>query len=602
MKYIYTMIVGLLLATLTAPAQKQKSLLSILDQKVAKAGTPEYKAQLQATVIAMDSIIKYAGNNELAVKYFGEVPSPDALMGFSDALCAKFKNDPVLMDSIASSFYTLYGNEIYGKRRFITLKRMYPKFVDAYYTEGLLYHTLAWRNGDGTTYDPTWLALAKAQIDSAKLIVPNSPDPYMLWITWQGKYNPDGVYAEIDTLKMNIPTFPGYLKVARQLALKGDEDVAFYMSARKCYAKAERDSMNLGDYQLYANMCYLLGERKTKKKEEFFESIDVADAGLVKFPNDPFLLRMKLYSSCALPTYDVIRSDGERIVQFTKEEVKERWNIAYDVTQQFLGLPDTINYTSKDYSCLAQANMETGHYSDAVKFLKQQIQLGSKDSIDHALALRNLLECYTELEFYDEAISAFDEFKAYKESKDMEITYYDYGRLMNVYRNVGADTLKSVSERIDCFQKMDSLLLIMGNLSPDRIGDINNQRLSVSLNLAALADSDYSYPMVLEAANRLVESMRAIEESEREPNDWYYLMRGMRYIMEHYIYSDNNGEAWVCADRILGMPLSMELVGMSSSRAKEYDQHTSRAETIVGMSTYSVPGKKLKKTGWTPFR
>lgn len=581
-------------------SKKKDQFVSFAEVKVAKKGTVEYNAQRQAAVLVMDSMLLHTRTSVESRNYFGRVFQQDDLEKFADMICAKFGNDPVLMDSVAGAFFGLYSNAFLGEKRFAELKQMHPTFVDVYYTEASYNHTLAWKDYAALKQiDSTRLVRSKALIDSAKLLVPQSPDPYMRWIRMQGKYDPESVFPEIDTLKMRVANYPAYLKVAREFYLEADNDPEFRVSARKCYAKAERDSMKLYDYQFYTDLCYRIGS-KSLRKEDFLEGIDVANEGLAKYPNEVYLLRRKLYSSCALPQNPVIRVNGERIEQYTEEGIKERWDSAYSVALQFMELPDSIK-NATDYGNMADAYMNTKHYSVAVKLLKSQLEAGIKDTVNHALALRNLVDCYNNLELYDDAITAYDKFQDFKRDNGMEMNIGDYQKLFFAYYYQGGDTLNMPQDRITYFQKADSVLAIMGSVSQENIGYVNTTRLDVATQLAALSGSDYSYPLVLVAANRLVKSMKEIPESEREASHWYYMMKGMRYAMEHYIFADKNGEAWICADAILGMPLSMELDGLSSGRTKEYDQHVGRAEKLLGMNVYSAPGKKLRKQGWRPF-
>lgn len=567
-------------------AKGKDSKAAIKAPKVSKkTQTTEYKAKRQATVEALDSIIKTTGRST--------VITPDHLMSFLDEKCKEFDWDPVLMDSIASAMYTLYGNEVWGERRFIQLKQRHPTFVEAYYTEGLLFHTLAWINSDGVSYDPEFLAKAKVQIDSAKLIVPESEEPYMLWVKWQGKYDPEGVATEIDTLKMRIPNYPGYLEVARDFDRYSTSDRTFLPSAMKFYGKAEHEAMKIYDYVNYALICYRYGDI-TKEKNAFKEGIAIANEGLGKFPNYPGLIRMKLWNEAGQTT----------VPRLPDEEKKEMWDSAYVTSQRFIALPDTVERQANDYRWLGMVNMETKHYSDAIKYIKQQLKMGVPDSIQHALALRNIVDCYTSLEIYDNAIAAFDDYRSYKESKNMEITLFDYSKLLNVYNYMGQDTLNMTSERLACFHKADSVLDIMGKISVEDLGYVNNMRLGVTMQIIQTEEGELNItrPEILTACIRLAQTILAIPESERKANDYYYLMRAYRYAMEHYLYTDMKGESWLVSDFIMEMPLDMELPDMSKSRAREYGNHMNRATTINGLASYATAANKLKKSGWNPFK
>lgn len=569
---------------------------ALLGQKIAKEGTPQYLAQRQAVVVAMDSIIKYAGRRELAQKYFGEAPTVEALMRFSDLVCQKFNWDPVLMDSIAGGYYNLYGNEIYGKRRFAQLKQMYPKFVDAYYTEGLLYHTLAWQNSDGTSFDPTWLALAKAQIDSAKLIVPDSPDPYMIWIRWQGKYDPKGVLKEADTLKMRQPDYPAYLRVAEELANRADEDRSFMPVAREVYSRAdslEREHMKVGNFQYYSNLCYRIGTSQ-KLKEDFIEGIKIANHGLEKYPNDPVLLRMKMWNSGYLPTVPARTIDGERVPQLTAEEKKEAWDSAYAVLLQFEELPDTFQRQVTDYRWMGQINQELKHYAEAVKYYKKQIAAGITDSTQYATALLNIITCDRYNSNYEDAINTFAQLEKYKAEYGMEMDATDYNAITHVYRLILGDSLETREYRMEAYEKMDSLCLIAAKLSPENSIVFESRILQYMFNylqvkLGKIDVTDESFKDIAQGVIDLERAYQSTLDPLSVPHiNTYMLFWAYRQLLLHYYYTDETSTdynekmqtAYGLSEMMLDMPLAMELTDLSQAQQSTYTEFMSLAEDV----------------------
>lgn len=582
-------------------SKKKDRFVSFADVKVAKKGTVEYNAQRQAAVLVMDSMLLHARTSEESRKYFGRVFQQDDLEKFADMICAKFGNDPVLMDSVAGAFFGLYSNAFLGEKRFAELKQMHPTFVDVYYTEASYNHTLAWNDyAVLKQIDSTRLVRSKALIDSAKLLIPQSPEPYMRWIRMQGKNDPESVFPEIEALKATAPNYPAYLKVAQDFYRRGLDDPEFLVSARKCYSKAERDSMKLTDYLLYTDLCYKQGMKRFLK-EDFLECIEVADEGLSKFPDNLTLLRMKLYSSCELPSNPTVRVNGERIVNYTAEELPERWNYAYEVAKTFTALPDSVKKNATDYSYLADINMNTKHYSAAVKFLKSQLDAGIKDSINHARALRNLLQCYTAMELYDQAEKAFDDFKDYKESVGMSMTFDDYGRLLNVYNAIGKDTFALAEERIAAYEKYNAILPVMKELSPEKELDIYRYSLNTQ---KAICDIKNVYSVdYLNAATRLAHFITQKPASERDQLDWSYLMLAGYHECAYYVQNDKHGEAWACAEYLKNsMPSSDKISDMSSNNKQAYDaMQTQYFNVLNKYPQYSTPGKKLKRSGWRPF-
>lgn len=573
-------------------AKGKDSKAAIKAPKVSKkTQTTEYKAKRQATVEALDSIIKTTGRST--------VITPDHLMSFLDEKCKEFDWDPVLMDSIASAMYTLYGNEVWGERRFIQLKQRHPTFVEAYYTEGLLFHTLAWINSDGVSYDPEFLAKAKVQIDSAKLIVPESEEPYMLWVKWQGKYDPEGITAEIDTLKMRIPDYPGYLEVARDFAQKSDNDRSFLPSARKCYSKAEHDHMKLGDYQLYSTLCYRIGTSQ-KLKEDFLEGIEVATEGLRKFPNDPNLIRMKLWNSAYLPTVPARTIDGQRVPQLTAEEKKERWDSAYAVSLEFIELPDSFTRTATDYRWLGQINMETKHYSDAVKYYKKQIKAGITDSTQYVTALLNIINADRQLSNYEDAILTFEELESYKKARGMEVDASDYNAITHVYRIILGDSLETKEYRMQAYETMDSLCRIAAKADPNNSVVFESRILDYLFSYLAVkhGEVDITDEAVLTFSQRIVD-MELEYQATLDPfsiphNNSYILLYAYRDILEHYANSGFYEEAYFTSQKMLDLPLAFELTDLSKGQSANYTSWMSRAEQISNLLKKTYGGKKRK--------
>ena len=513
-------------------------------------------------------------------------------------------DNPVMMDSVAKEVFicdVVLGEKLYGE-----LKKAYPNYVDAYYSLASLYYALGLHEDpdcDSICVEKSMLDKAKAQLDSAKVLVPNSPEPYMRWIRMIGKYYPESVYSEIDTLKMRIHGYSGYLSAAKFFygQSQADDYKFLLLDARRCFSKAERDSMSLTDYQHYANVCYRIASIQ-KQRADYEKCISVAEEGLEIFQNDTDLLRMKLYSYCGLTSVASIRSkDGTSIKQLNSEEVKDRWDSAYHVAKVMASLPDTISYNATDYKWMASAYLETGHYAEALNLFEKQVWSDSKDSVECASALGNIVDCYKGMKRYEEAISAFNQFNAYKTMNGMSLDIYDYQKLATVYYRLGADTLLEYHNQLAYIEKSDSIYAMMSGLSQKHVGSVNYHRLSLALFLVKLEGSEFAFSRMLEASNRLVKSMIAIKEEDRKATDWYFMIRGMRYAMEYYLFTDKWAETWVCADEIMSLPDATELQGLSDTSIKDYNQCRERATLILEkMHFMAERGKELKES-WHPF-
>lgn len=572
-------------------SKKKDQFVSFADVKVAKKGTVEYNAQRQAAFQVMDSLLHHTRTNDESRKYFGRVYQENDLVRFADAICEKFDNDPVLMDSIAASFFGTYSNEFLGHKRFRAIKEMYPKYVDAYYTEMLMYHSLAWR--EAPKFDPYYRQKAKEQIDSAKLIDPTSPDPYMRWARYEGKYNPDSIFTEIDTLKMRIPNYPGYLQIAIDFSLRSDDDRSFLPSARKMFQRAERESMNLGHYQMYSSICYRIGSSQ-KLKEDFQEGIDIAKEGLSKFPKDPQLLRYRLWNQGFLPTVPSRTIDGERVPQLTAEEKQSAWDSAYVAALEFNEVPDTFKRTATDFRWMGQANMETKHFAEAIVFFKKQLEAGVTDSTQYVTALLNIINCNRQLSEYDDAISAFAHLEQYKHELDMELDATDYNSIVLVYRSLLRDTLRTNEERINAFEKMVPFCLAGARVSPENafvfenriLGDNNNILLYCQLKNGVIDVTDESFKMIVEEVINFEKDYQATLEPSSIPHDRLFsLMTGYRWLMNHYYFFDRSHPDYEAKMRMafdiskimLDMPLYGELTELTDGQRRAYMDYWNEA-------------------------
>ena len=128
-------------------------------------------------------------------------------------------------------------------------------------------------------------------------------------------------------------------------------------------------------------------------------------------------------------------------------------------------LPDTISYNATDYKWMASAYLETGHYAEALNLFEKQVWSDSKDSVECASALGNIVDCYKGMKRYEEAISAFNQFNAYKTMNGMSLDIYDYQKLATVYYRLGADTLLEYHNQLAYIEKSDSIYAMMSGLS-----------------------------------------------------------------------------------------------------------------------------------------
>lgn len=525
-----------------------------------KKGSPEYNAQLRATIIAMDSVLKYSTKTP-----------PDILMKFADEQCAKFKNDPIVMDSIAEAFYRFYNNEIYGERRYSELKRLHPEYTDVYLTEARLFHSMAWyEDAEGWHCKSNLLEKTKTKIDSAKIFMPANAKPYMLWVRLQSKfrhtklpdYEPPTIDSELAELKKKLPAYPAYLETARyyeEILAKRDKN--WLLDAAEFYEKAgENGEMTAPFWVNYSLMCYTYYNNFEPE-----HGIKIAQKGLQQFPNYPRLLRAK----------------------FWNEGRFDKWDDVLETGMKFLELRDTLPMLVDDYRWLGTANLKKKKYSEAIEFFNKQQELGIRDSIQQVACFRNLLDCYNGLDQFEQAIETFSKLKSYKAQNDMEMSIFDYLKIEPTYRNQAIDTTLIAEKRLEYFMKLDTICAIEAKLSPEDVGSVLNRRLNYIMMRIGVeqGEQDIKRPEVLEGAQNLVDAVNALQmnqsEAKRDVRDTYYLVTGYRAIMVHYYFTDQHEEAYKIAEKILyDLPEAMELQGLSAAMANQYQSYKSAAQQI----------------------
>ena len=619
MKLLRTMIFALAVL-MTGTAVAQKEIKNFANMKVAKQGTTEYEAQRQTAVIALDSIIHITGINDLRKKRFGEKNTivVDQLLKFVDDVCEKFDNDPVLMDSVASAFFWLYGNEYYGYQRFSELKKKHPNFVDAYYTQASLLHQLAWL--ENPKYNPEFLRKSKEQIDSAKIVIDRlvkekliepkqvasrSAEPYMNWVYMQGKYAPQTIGEELEALKVKYPKYPGYLKAARYFDRESAHDGTLILSARECYGKAERDSMIAQDYINYAVICYMIGNRQ-KKKTDYEEGVQAATEGFKRFPRNYQILRQKLYNQGGMTTaYGVPAS-----------EKKQMWPELYETAMAFVEIPDTFERQFLDYKWIAKANVEMEYYDKAIEYYKQELAMNFSDSLERSSAMLGIVDCYNFLKDYQRALFAFSEYEDYKRRKKMAMDVNDYIKAGRSYERLAADTSVYATTRSLYYEKADSMYKVGGDVSPLNIFLMARLRWNNAFKYAQFLDDGTNgvngfvgQPVLLEASDRLaktakaqLDSLKSVPVEDREPlaeynlniaQAYFYIQNGYYWIMNYYVQTDKFALGVEYADRIKSLPDCYDIDGMTQEMYVEWGNVLNRAEYIY--KTFAAKYGKKKR-------
>ena len=557
---IYTCLLMLLMLSTAAFAQKK--------------GTPEYNAQLRATIVAMDSVLKNSTKTP-----------PDVLMKFADEQCAKFKNDPIVMDSIAEAFYRFYNNEIYGERRYSELKRLHPEYTNVYLTEARLFHSMAWyEDAEGWHCKSNLLEKTKTKIDSAKIFMPANAEPYMLWVRLQSKfrhtklpdYEPPTIDSELAELKKKLPAYPAYLETARyyeEILAKRDKN--WLLDAAEFYEKAgENGEMTAPFWVNYSLMCYTYYNNFEPE-----HGIKIAQKGLQQFPNYPRLLRAK----------------------FWNEGRFEKWNDVFETSKLFFQYADTLKPSYIDYKWIAQAYENTKNYAEAIEYYDKELKLVN-DTTERLTALLGKVNCYNRMtpSQFEPAVKTFAEYESLKKVSGKVMEFYDYQFLVNAYLYQTNDSTVPAAERIRYFHIADSLCDLGAKASPIYASLISEMRLETilmnryRLEFGKFSGDQAALPEFHDAAERLYKATLE-QQPPLKDIDYYRMMKGYHWALVHFIFADDKPKIYEMASRMtsLDMPSEMELVTLSAGRKKDYRDWVDEAQELY--NTYHKQfGKKIK--------
>lgn len=543
-----------------------------------KKGSPEYNAQLRATIIAMDSVLKYSTKTP-----------PDILMKFADEQCAKFKNDPEVMDLIAEAFY-LHGSEVYGNRRYDALKKMHPEYTQVYITEARLLHTKSWyEDAEGLHFNEELMRAAKQKIDSAKIVMPQSEEPYMVWIKRQAPYRglaklPSDLTLEheIDELYKKFPKYPAYLETAVYFdEIEAKKDKNRKLDAAEFYNKAgEKGEMTAQRWTNYAVDCYYFSQSfENDKRFEKELGIKVTERGLKQFPNHPPLLRAKLWN----------------------EGKFGKWNDLFETSKLFFQYADTLKPSYLDYMWIAQAYENTKNYAEAINFLDKELEL-VKDTTERLNAMLNKVSCYNKMtpSQFEPAVNTFADYERLKKASGKSLEFYDYQFLVNAYLYQTSDSTIPASQRIRYFQIADSLCDVGAKATPMYAVLIAEMRLeTILMNRYRLEYGKFSgdqaaFPEFRVAAERLYMAVQQ-QDSPMKDMDYYRMMKGYYWALIHFLFAKDEENQYAIAAKMtsLDMPSEMELTSLSASRKQDYQDWVNQAQDIYN-STYKKYGKKRK--------
>lgn len=454
MRYVW--IVLSCFALMPAYGQKQKGI--------------EYQLRRNATIEAMDSLFQYTQTLPGDKR-----PDDELLMKFADEKCKEFHNDTLLMSRLAEYFATRVGRVDLAQQRFCELKRIHPQYLNGYFNYASTmnsYGTKVTPEG-GLQRQPEYRDLAKAQIDSAKAVAPNSVQPYLEWLRYCAPYAfseavRSDMDEEVEALNKAFPQANAYyraaeiLRTAKPAVQKVDSeqtrDNHVFLINRKAlgyYEKINVETMTASELEIVSSFYYTstnspyLGRHD--KLPLYERGAELARLGAEKFPDSIGFQRMLLWHNVEIAKIDT----AQRIL--CSQE-------AHQAAERLFG--SSVKLAADDYFYDGLALQNIGKYDEAISKYRDALtyphspKLSYNDryhKCDSVTAMDNISDCYKAKKDYDNAIAEKKQlFKVREEHKGVLILR-DMQNLQSLYRSIADDTLRTAEKRMAAFVSCDSI-------------------------------------------------------------------------------------------------------------------------------------------------
>lgn len=519
----------------------------------------EYIARKKATIAAMDSLLK---NAQVQL---------DVLIKFADQKCKEFHNDPELVSAIAMSFAIYAGDENVAMSRFQDLIKSNPKNVQCYIDYANMLHSKAEEQGYvGPNID--YVKRAKHQIDSAKIVAPNSPLPYRSWVNWRTPYVhiagvQEDVTQEIEAWNKHIPDSKAYLLAARILMgtdikkIK-NETLRQGFGQRRItdmaigyFEKAGVENMEPIDFwdlarQYYQSSVYL---GKNERVTVFEKSAEMACKGYAKSGHLSERDRFTYFGRYILWS-------GAEIANRDTTALGRAWADSAAVMADAYSRSSDMGWQDLYYSGLAYQNK--GRYEESIEMFRKA--LASTDiadnnpyfSIGAFPAMENIISCYQSLHDYASAISERKNLISLKQEKskhtilDLRTLIWDYIR---IYRDRNSNTQDSIMayQGIDAscqifFDSIDSghytdYTTPQGlNLQRDLQGFYSEQ-LTAHQQLDRLMAGQHDSQLTRNCADRVIRKYEKVSGRSKEEN---ILLARAYYIWVVYYLEHKDMRKW----------------------------------------------------------
>lgn len=329
-----------------------------------------------------------------------------------------------------------------------------------------------------------------------------NPLGYIKYARVYQKVDPDGAVAMLEKLRQVMPDYPvdaaaGYM-YSNNSKLK---------TALQYYDKVS-DVTKMEDYILYdyASTAYVL--------EQYDKAIQLASAGIQKYPKYTSFNRVGMYSSDKQKNYASAVAYGEKL-----------FNTA-----------DTVKYTANDYMYYADALANTGRYDDAVAAYKHLPEVDPENKEANKL----IANVYAKAKKYSDAVAAYN---TYLTEVGDAATYKDYDALADIYIDESADATGEA--KVAALKNADKVY--------ETIANKFDYAATYAVWKRALLNHQINPDVKAGRALPYYEKYISLVEpkADKSASENNKLATAYQYLAVHYIQNDKVGEAKSYAAKLL---------------------------------------------------
>lgn len=344
---------------------------------------------------------------------------------------------------------------------------------------------------------------ASAWFEQATMNDPQSVDGYRRYAQVNSKANPKMAVMKLEELRKIRPDYPVDIISAEIYDKAGN-----IKEAVKYYDKVDRAKME--DYQLasYATNCYLL--------QDYEKSLDIAQYGRSKFPDNAGMNRLALFNNTELKKYDEAIAAGKALLACEGAKI-----------------------SGNDYLYFGMAYNGVKDFDNAILQFKKAIEQDASNKDLKLKTYKILADVYGEKGDIDNAVVYFNQYL----SEAPKVTAFEYSKLANLYKNQ-ADKVEG-AEKEKFLLEADKVYGIIVEKFPSVADVITLQRAHIGFALDPETKTGAAKPHY----EKLIEIIKS--HSTEGPSDKARLIEAYKYLGYYYTLAEEKDKAAEYWNKIL---------------------------------------------------